>query len=59
MAKRVGELRVQVDRWPVRDGASPYVLTIICVGGFDARPDKKAIMQMLVDARISVSEVEE
>ena len=51
-AQRKGELRVQVDRWPLTDaGVSEHVLTVIIVGAYTGKPDVNAIKQALVDAR--------
>ena len=49
--KRIGKLRTQVDRWPTSDlRGAPYVLTVICVGLYDKKPDAKTIVQALRDA---------
>jgi hypothetical protein len=53
--KRKGELRVQVDRWPLTDaGVSEHVLTIIIVGAYTAKPDIAAIRRALKDAEAIV-----
>jgi hypothetical protein len=49
--KRKGELRVQVDRWPLTDaGVAEHVLTVIIVGAYPAKPDTATILQAISDA---------
>jgi hypothetical protein len=42
--KRLGELKVQCDRWPVSDlPNSPQVLSVIIMGLYDEKPSVAAI----------------
>jgi len=48
---RMGELRVQVDRWPTTENPEhPYVLTIITVCMYDKKPDHKTIVKAVSDS---------
>ena len=51
---RIGDIRVQVDRWPITDTfpkpSVPHVLTMICVAMYDREPSKREMIQALSDA---------
>jgi hypothetical protein len=51
MNLRMGQIRVQVDRWPLTaDESNPYVLTIIIGGMYRSKPGVDEIKKALADA---------
>lgn len=57
--RRIGQLRVQIDRRPIStDRPTCYVLTVITVGLFAVKPDKATIVRALMDAELIVKETE-
>jgi len=55
---RKGQLRVQVDRWPLTDaGVSEHVLTVIIVGAYTRKPTLSEIINACDDAAKIVREV--
>lgn len=46
---------MQVDRWPTTDNTKhPYVLSIVCVGMYDEKPDVATIVKALQDAQSDI-----
>jgi hypothetical protein len=49
--KRIGELKSQIDRWPLSDDKNtPYVLSIVTLCMFKAKPEKEDIARVMDDA---------
>lgn len=47
---RVGQLKVQCDRWPLTELKANHVLTVVIVGSYDSKPTKEEIAQACADA---------
>lgn len=46
--KNVGDMRVQVDRWPLLDDeGGPYILSVIVVGMYPGKPSQADIINAL------------
>jgi hypothetical protein len=49
--KRLGDLKVQVDRWPTSENPMhPYLLSVVIVGMYRSRPDQDTIVRAIEDA---------
>lgn len=47
------EIRMQVDRWPLRDGqqqVEEHIISVVLLRGFDKKPTLEDIAETLVDA---------
>ena len=48
MAQRIGELGLQIDRWPVTGSEDhPYLLSMVCITMFDSKPSEQDVVNVM------------
>jgi hypothetical protein len=61
MIKRIGDMRIQIDRWPLDDAGqrvdkAKHLLTVIIVAAFTEKPNDLTIANTCHDAAVLIKE---